>query len=134
MNAIAIIDEIRRQGGTLQLQGKDIILSAAQPLPRELVTKVRQHKREILSALKDSGELAIEFGRTGRIRIESDWAGPVWLVFSDEKLHGDEDGSVYFPNEIPFLVNLSPREPHFVHGFKRHFGGTIDVSPWDETR
>src|SRR5262245_57491582 len=107
MKATAIIDHIRKEGGDLQIQGDDIVLSAAKPLPRELVTQARQHKREILSALKNPLELAKELGRTGRIRIESDWAGPVWLVVSDEQLHGDEDGSVYFPHEISFLVNLS---------------------------
>jgi hypothetical protein len=128
MNATTIIDQILKRGGTLRIQGNDIVLSAAQPLPSALVNQVRQYKIEILSALKSNPrELAIEFGRTGRIRIESDWAGTVWLVVSDEQLQGDEDGSVYFPSEIPFMVHLSSRERRLVDGFKRRFGGTIEV-------
>jgi hypothetical protein len=78
--------------------------------------------------------LSAEYQRVGRLRIECDWAGPVWLIVSEKSVHGDEDGSVYFPGEIPFLVDLSPDERRLVDGFKRCFGGTIDVKPWDETR
>jgi hypothetical protein len=133
MKATAIIDQIRKEGGDLQIQGDHIVLSAAKPLPRELITQARQHKREILFALKNNPpELAIEFQRTGRIRIESDWAGTVWLVVSNDQLRGDEDGSVYFPHEIPFLVNLSARERRLVDGFKRRFGGTFEIKEANE--
>ena len=72
------------------------------------------------------------YQRTGRIRIESEWAGPVWLVVSIEQVRGDEDGSVYFPNEIPFMVDLSPRDRQLVHGVKQRFGGTIELKPRDD--
>jgi len=69
--------------------------------------------------------LSAEYQRVGRIRIESDWAGTVWLVATVAKLRGDEDGSVYFPEEIKFIVRLSASERQLLHGFKKQFGGTI---------
>src|SRR6267143_2419401 len=138
MKAEAIIDRIRRAGGRIRAHGADLLLSAARPLSSELVAEVRQHKGEIFNALqidKSCGEdvhaLAIEFETTGRIRIESDWAGPVWLVASGKQLRGNEDGSVYFPSEIPFLVELSPQERQQLHGFKRCFGGTFEIKRQD---
>ena len=134
MNAMAIIDEIRDEGGNLQVEGTDIVLSAAQPLPAALVKQVRAHKTEILDTLAGLDALASAFHATGRIRIESDWAGTVWLVASATHLRHNETGSVYFPNEIPFLVDLSPDERRLMNTFKRLFGGTIEVRPWNESR
>jgi hypothetical protein len=79
------------------------------------------------SRMTGAEALTGEFLRNGRIRIESDWAGVVWLVASQERLHGNEDGTVYFPNEVRFLVALSHRERQLLHGFKKHFGCRIEA-------
>lgn len=71
--------------------------------------------------------LSAEYQRTGRIRIESDWAGPIWLVVSAGRRRGHEDGSVYSPDEVAFMVELSARERRILHGFKQQFGGRIEL-------
>jgi hypothetical protein len=127
MKAIEIIEEVRSNGGAIQVQGADIVLSATRPLPADLVARVRAHKTEILEAFDNPRTLTTEYRRAGRICIESDWAGTVWLVVSEEHVRGNEDGCVYFPYEIAFMIELSERERRILHGFKRQFGGRIEI-------
>jgi hypothetical protein len=69
MKAIEIIEEVRSNGGAIQVQGADIVLSATRPLPADLVARVRAHKTEILEAFDNPRTLTTEYRRAGRICI-----------------------------------------------------------------
>jgi len=73
-----------------------------------------------------------EYLRVGSIRIDSDWAGTVWMVATRQHATGREDGVVYHADEIRILMDLSPSERILVHGFKKRFGGWLEKKDGEE--
>lgn len=51
MNAAAIIDEVVRYGGRLSPNGDKLHVSTPKPLPADLMSRLREHKAELLAAL-----------------------------------------------------------------------------------
>ena len=50
--AVAAIQEVVAQGGSLWIEGDAIEVSARAPLPADLITRMRAHKPEILTVLR----------------------------------------------------------------------------------
>ncbi len=53
MNALNLIQEVTRAGATMTLEGGDLVLSGARPLPDDLVEQLRRHKPEVVATLKN---------------------------------------------------------------------------------
>lgn len=54
MTPAEIIDEVQRYGGRIEASGDRLNLRAPEPLPGELMERIRQHKAEVLRALTDA--------------------------------------------------------------------------------
>ena len=70
------------------------------------------------------------------IRIESGEHGNLWLI-SNERCRAvvDTKDPVYLASEARLIVTLKPSELKLLHGFKKLFGGRIDLgSGGDELR
>ncbi len=51
MNALNLIQEVTQAGVTMTLEGGDLVLSGARPLPDDLVEQLRRHKPEVVATL-----------------------------------------------------------------------------------
>jgi hypothetical protein len=52
MSAVPLIEAVQRAGGAIALQGDRLRLSAAKPLPQELLEEVRLHKTDLIDHLQ----------------------------------------------------------------------------------
>jgi hypothetical protein len=52
MSALRLIEAVQRAGGAITLQGDRLRLSAAEPLPQELLEEVRLHKADLIDQLR----------------------------------------------------------------------------------
>jgi hypothetical protein len=56
MSALPLIEAVRRAGGAIALQGDRLRLSAPEPLPANLLQKLRAHKAEVIDHLQHAGQ------------------------------------------------------------------------------
>jgi hypothetical protein len=78
MSAVPLIEAVRRAGGAIALQGDRLRLSAAEPLPENLLRELRIHKAEVLDHLRHAPVAAI--GEPVAERIKKGAAPPVEMV------------------------------------------------------
>ncbi len=148
MKTMELIVAVESAGGRIEANGDRLKVEVPKGvLTPQLRQELKSHKPELLRLLgrrkelhtfagtdhPDLEELTAEYSRNGRIRIESDWAGVVWLVATPVLTEG-HDGVKYTPKELRFMVNLSAHEREVTHNLKRQFGGTIEPrnQPMDE--
>ena len=60
MSAVPLIEAVQRAGGAIALQGDRLRLSAAKPLPEELLDEVRLHKADLISHLQRARQSRLE--------------------------------------------------------------------------
>jgi hypothetical protein len=60
MSAVPLIEAVQRAGGAIALQGDRLRLSAAKPLPQELLEEVRLHKTDLIDHLQRARQSRLE--------------------------------------------------------------------------
>ena len=60
MSAVPLIEAVQRAGGAIALQGDRLRLSAANPLPPELLDAVRLHKTDLIDHLQRAPQSGLE--------------------------------------------------------------------------
>jgi len=60
MSAVPLIEAVQRAGGAIALQGDRLRLSAANPLPPELLDEVRLHKTDLIDHLQRAPQSGLE--------------------------------------------------------------------------
>jgi hypothetical protein len=77
MSAVPLIEAVRRAGGAIALQGERLRLSAAEPLPENLLQELRRHKAEVIDHLQRARE---GVGEPAGESIEKGTAAPVKMI------------------------------------------------------
>jgi hypothetical protein len=60
MSPVPLIEAVQRAGGAIALQGDRLRLSAAKPLPQELLEEVRLHKTDLIDHLQRARQSRLE--------------------------------------------------------------------------
>jgi len=77
MSALPLIEAVQRAGGAITLQGDRLRLSAPEPLPENLLRKLRIHKAQVIDHLQHARE---GVGEPAAESIEKGAAAPVKMV------------------------------------------------------
>ena len=78
MSAVPLIEAVQRAGGAIALQGDRLRLSAAKPLPQELLEEVRLHKTDLIDHLQHARQSGL--GEPAAEPIKKGAAPPVEMV------------------------------------------------------
>ena len=127
MTVPQIIDAIRNAGGQIDVDHGDLLLTAARPLPPDLVTKVRNQKPELLAALTRNGlevwsclPLDELKRRHVALKIKSDEFGDLWLVSTEVERELADDGTpTYTVAEARKIIGLPKDLTQQIHEFKK---------------
>ncbi len=118
MNVVNLIERVKTAGGRIAVVNGRLRLSSDQgPLPDELVTTLREHKRQVIEVLQ---------GKPFAIKMYSEVLGEVIFLISTEEAKSLADAGcvVYTFDEIERLIDMPEEGIRRIHQVKRNFPGS----------
>jgi len=145
MNAAAdLLKEVQAKGITIEVEGMDLYASG--PIDDAIITRLRDHKAELLAILAthpladlpDPSTATEPFNQEAMDAIKRGQVVPVWSDLLGEWLYWVRDevkrkalqaqgctAPIYTLGELAVVANMPPEDIKKLHGIKKAFGGVI---------